>query len=118
MNRRIGYPDGETVRIRTATLDDLPDIVRMLADDPLGATREQYRSPLPDAYVAAFSAIDGDPNNELVVLELLGAVKGVLQLTFIPHITHQGGCVSPCSATTSAAGAGATRKRRASTTTT
>jgi len=91
LNQRIGYPDGETVRIRTATLDDLPDIVRMLADDPLGATREQYRLPLPDTYVAAFNAIDGDPNNELVVLELLGAVKGVLQLTFIPHITHQGG---------------------------
>jgi len=38
----------------------------MLADDVLGAEREELRSPLPQSYYAAFEAIDGDPNNELV----------------------------------------------------
>ena len=40
---------------------DLPDIVRMLADDMLGAEREEYASPLPASYHRAFDAIDGDP---------------------------------------------------------
>src|SRR5690349_8386711 len=69
---------------RRAARDDLNDIVRLLADDPLGAKRESYGVPLPDSYLEAFAAIDRDPNNELVVAELGGAVIGVLQLTFIP----------------------------------
>jgi GNAT superfamily N-acetyltransferase len=69
----------------------VPGIVRLLADDPLGAKREQYRDPLPSAYREAFTAIDADPNNELVVVELDGEVIGVLQLTYIPYLTYQGG---------------------------
>ena len=34
---------------RRARAEDVPDIVRMLADDPLGATRERDVSPLPDS---------------------------------------------------------------------
>lgn len=62
----------------------------MLADDPLGASREDYRSPLPAAYLAAFDAIDQDRNNELVVLEREQRVVGLMQITFIPYLTHQG----------------------------
>lgn len=76
---------------RRATRDDVDDIVRMLADDPLGARREAYAAPLPERYYDAFSAIDRDPNNELVVAVLDGAVVGVLQLTFIPYLTYRGG---------------------------
>jgi GNAT superfamily N-acetyltransferase len=75
---------------RRAVRADLPDIVRMLADDVLGAKRERYVSPLPGSYYAAFEAIDRDPNNELVVAELDGRVVGVLQLTYIPYLTDQG----------------------------
>lgn len=63
----------------------------MLADDPLGARREAYASPLPDRYYDAFDAIDQDPNNELVVAVVGGKVVGVLQLTFIPYLTYRGG---------------------------
>ena len=63
----------------------------MLADDPLGAKREAYASPLPDRYYDAFKAIDDDANNELVVAVLAGKVVGVLQLTFIPYLTYRGG---------------------------
>jgi GNAT superfamily N-acetyltransferase len=64
----------------------------MLADDPLGATREAFSSPLPDCYPTAFDAIDRDPNNELVVAETAdGIVIGVLQITFIPYLTYRGG---------------------------
>ena len=74
---------------RRARGADVPDIVRLLADDPLGATRERYATPLPEAYARAFRAIDGAPNNELI--EQDGRVAGVLQLTFIPSLTYQGG---------------------------
>jgi len=77
--------------IRRAMQYDLSAIVRMLADDPLGATREVSVSSLPESYHRAFEAIDHDPNNSLVVAEMAGEVVGVLQLTFIPNITYQGG---------------------------
>lgn len=64
----------------------------MLADDALGAQREIYRLPLPQSYADAFAAINQDPNNELVVVENAAhRVIGVLQLTFIPCLTYQGG---------------------------
>lgn len=65
--------------------------MRLLADDPLGAKRERFEIPLPDSYLRAFEAIDADPNNELVVACLGAEVVGVLQLTFIPYLTYQGG---------------------------
>jgi len=75
---------------RPALRVDLPDIVRLLADDPLGSSREEYASPLPASYYAVFEAIDNDPNNELVVVAVDDKVVGVLQLTYIPYITYRG----------------------------
>lgn len=74
---------------RRARAGDVPDIVRMLADDPLGATRERSESPLPESYARAFRAIDEDPNNELVVACRAERVVGVLQLTYLPSLTYQ-----------------------------
>jgi GNAT superfamily N-acetyltransferase len=79
------------ITFRRAGQRDLPAIVRLLADDPIGAKRERYETPLPQAYTRAFEAIDADPNNELVVACLEDEVVGVLQLTFIPYLTYQGG---------------------------
>ena len=76
---------------RAAEHTDVPNIVRMLADDPLGATREQCDDPLPPSYYKAFEAIDADPNNELVVACKSGDVVGMFQLTFIPYLTYRGG---------------------------
>ena len=42
--------------MRLATEHDLPAVVRLLADDTLGATRERYADPLPKAYLDAFAA--------------------------------------------------------------
>jgi len=85
------YPAIPGLSFRRATHGDLPDMVRLLADDPLGAKRERCESPLPPSYSQAFEAITADANNELVVAELDGAVIGMLQLTFIPYLTYQGG---------------------------
>ncbi|MGI2328485.1 GNAT family N-acetyltransferase [Planococcus sp. YIM B11945] len=76
---------------RLATEQDLDEIVAMLADDTLGSTRERYEQPLPESYTKAFQAISADANNELVVACLENKVVGVLQITFTPYLTHQGG---------------------------
>jgi hypothetical protein len=73
---------------RRATRDDVSHIVRMLADDALGARREAHTSPLPESYYKAFGAIDRDPNNELVVAEIEGAVSGVFQMEYLSTICH------------------------------
>ncbi len=82
MNKRLIF--------REATTSDLPLIVQMLADDPLGQQRESYTQPLSEAYHAAFNSIVGDPNNQLIVVTLGLQLAGVLQLTLIPSITYQG----------------------------
>ncbi|MDX2170471.1 MAG: GNAT family N-acetyltransferase [Deltaproteobacteria bacterium] len=75
---------------RAARRVDLPAIVALLADDALGATRERVADPLPPGYLAAFEAIEADPNHELLVACLDDAVVGVLQLTYTPHLVQQG----------------------------
>lgn len=79
------------LKFRQATRQDLPEIVRMLADDFLGATRERYENPLPESYVKAFEEIEADVNNELIVAEKDGEIVGTLQITFTSSISFQGG---------------------------
>jgi GNAT superfamily N-acetyltransferase len=62
----------------------------MLADDMLGAAREDARLPLASGYTDAFAAIAADPNQLLVVAEQDGEVVGTLQLSFIPGLSYQG----------------------------
>jgi GNAT superfamily N-acetyltransferase len=81
----------ESLIFRLATRADLPEIVRMLADDELGRQRERYENPLPDCYYAAFEQMDGNPSLELVIAEMDGRIVGTLQLIFIPSISFQGG---------------------------
>ncbi|MFE3504408.1 GNAT family N-acetyltransferase [Kitasatospora sp. NPDC059160] len=74
--------------IRRAGEGDLPAIVAMLADDPLGATRESPDDLTP--YRTAFTRIDRDPHQHLVVAERAGRVVGTLQLTVIPGLSRAG----------------------------
>jgi GNAT superfamily N-acetyltransferase len=76
---------------RLAQIDDLMDIVRMLSDDTLGATREKYEPILSNNYIKAFENIISDPNQELTIIEMNGEKVGTYQLTFIQYLTHQGG---------------------------
>jgi ribosomal protein S18 acetylase RimI-like enzyme len=77
--------------IRPARRSDVPTIVKLLADDPLGRTREAATSELPSSYWRAFDDLDRDPRNLLVVAELDELVVGTLQLTFIPSLSFMGG---------------------------
>ena len=81
----------EAILFRTARRADLPSIVRLLADDELGSSREKYAEPLPQSYYAAFEQISADPSHRLIVAEADGAVVGTLHLMFLPSISFQGG---------------------------
>ena len=89
--RKGKMPLKHKLLFRPATRGDLPQIVRMLADDFLGARRERYENPLPEEYERAFAEIEADRNNELIVAEIDGAVVGTLQLTVTPSLSFQGG---------------------------
>jgi len=78
------------IAIRPATRADLPAIVALLADDALGAVREDASDPLPQAYWHAFAEIAAQPGNHLLVAERAGAVVGCLQLTLIPGLSRRG----------------------------
>ena len=73
-----------------ASREQLSSIVALLVDDKLGSSREIVGDELDQRYVAAFDAIQADPNNELIVAEQDGAVVGTLQITYAPNLTHQG----------------------------
>jgi GNAT superfamily N-acetyltransferase len=76
---------------RPAQRADVPAIVALLADDPIGAGRETLTEDVDAAYWRAFDAIDADPRNTLVVADLDGEVVATMQLTFVPSLTRRGG---------------------------
>lgn len=76
---------------RKASSADLPAIIALLADDPLGATREVSSEATDQAYLEAFAAIEADPNQLLaVMIDDNGKVIGCLQLSFIPGLSRKG----------------------------
>jgi ribosomal protein S18 acetylase RimI-like enzyme len=80
----------EVLTFRSATLSDLPHIVRLLADDELGATRENVSITVQQAYLSAFRAIEDDPNQLFLVCLADATIVGCLQLSFIPGLSHLG----------------------------
>lgn len=80
--------DGRRYPVERACADDVPAIMRLLADDVLGAVRETDDA---DAYARAFDEIDADPHQLLaVVRDDTGAVVGTLQLTLVPGLARAG----------------------------
>ncbi|GIG86841.1 GNAT family N-acetyltransferase [Plantactinospora endophytica] len=81
---------------RVACRADVPAIVAMLLDDEVAAAREQAQpaertgEEVDAAYWAGFEAVDADPRNELIVVELDGEPVGTMQLTFIPGLSRRG----------------------------
>ena len=75
---------------RRAKLDDLKEIVSLLADDKLGRTREQASDEVAQSYLDAFAKIDSDPNQYLMVLENNAEVIGTCHLTLMHSLTFAG----------------------------
>lgn len=76
--------------IRKANYEDVPHIIKLLANDVLGKQRECYQDPLPQRYYDAFKEINDD-KNYLIVVEDNDKIVGTLQLTIITYLTYQGG---------------------------
>ncbi|WP_327307366.1 GNAT family N-acetyltransferase [Streptomyces sp. NBC_01298] len=82
---------------RTATRQDLPAVLALLAQDedpePAGSaagTGTPAPEPVSEAHERAFAAITADPRNEMLVLEEDGDLVGCLQLTYIPGLGRGG----------------------------
>ncbi|MFF1440914.1 GNAT family N-acetyltransferase [Streptomyces sp. NPDC058295] len=76
------------LEIRAGVAEDIPAIVGMLADDPLGAQRESPDDLSP--YLTALERLTADPNQRLVVAVREGQVVGTLQLTIVPGLSRRG----------------------------
>lgn len=76
-----------TTIFRPATAADVQAIVALLADDALGAGREDP-SDLA-SYADAFARLDA--NTLLAVAEIEGEVRGTLQMTVIQGLSNRGG---------------------------
>ena len=78
------------VHFRLATARDVEAIVRLLADDRLGAARERLGPPFPERYQRAFAAIEAERGNEIIVGERDGQIVACLQLVITHGLSRQG----------------------------
>ncbi len=86
----LPLPTGEVV-LRRAVLADVAAIVGLLADDPLGRSRETGADPTDlVVYRTAFATVDADPAHLLVVAVADEEVIGTLQLSFLPGLSRRG----------------------------
>ncbi len=75
---------------RPATRSDLAFIIGLIEDDGVVGSTEDLSDPEGPSYLAAFNAIDADPNQMLVIVERNGLPVGTFQLTFTPGIARKG----------------------------
>jgi GNAT superfamily N-acetyltransferase len=94
---------GGRFELRRATAGDLPALVAMLADDPLGAGREDDGDLAP--YRRAFDLVDADPAHVLLVAVDGDDVVGTLQLSVLPGLARRGTSRGQIEAVRVAAGA-------------
>lgn len=76
---------------REARRGDLERLVDLLASDPLGQLREDAGRSTTSRYEAAFETLDADPHHLLLVAVVDDRVIAMLQLSYLPHLTYQGG---------------------------
>jgi ribosomal protein S18 acetylase RimI-like enzyme len=82
----------DDISIRPARRDDVPAIIALLADDPLGRGREDTTDPAP--YLRAFDEMAAQGGNIALVAARDGPgteeIIGCLQLTLIPGLSRRG----------------------------
>ncbi len=83
-------PAPPLVTVRLARRDDVPAVVRLLADDVLGAERERVEAPVAPVYLQAFDEMATQPGNTLLVALRGDEVVGCLQLTITPGLSRMG----------------------------
>lgn len=83
-------PTAPELSIRFAMRSDVPAIVRLLADDALGAKREFPDEPIAACYWTAFDAMTEQGGNDVLLAVLDDEVVGCVQLTIIPGLSRAG----------------------------
>jgi GNAT superfamily N-acetyltransferase len=74
---------------RNALPSDLPFIVGLIVEDSVVDTDDDPAAGDP-GYAAALAAIDADPNQEMLVVELDGERVGCFQLSYVPGLMRRG----------------------------
>jgi len=77
------------IEFRDAAEADLPEIVRLLADDRFGRGRERDETPLPECYAQGFRAMLAQ-GGRLILAEQDGTVVGCLQFNVLHGVSQQG----------------------------
>ncbi len=79
------------MKMRKAILNDLPEIITLLAEDELGQTRESLSTTIDPRYLKAFELINNDTNQFLmVVISEDQMIIGTCHLTLMPSLTFSG----------------------------
>jgi GNAT superfamily N-acetyltransferase len=81
---------GHGIALRPAVETDLPALVALLADDPLGSGREALAGEDLTPYRRALELITSDPAHALVVAVDGDDVVGTLQLSVLPGLSRRG----------------------------
>ena len=86
---RLSGPDGESLfRVERAARADVPALVALLGDDPIGASREGAETA---RYEAAFDAVARDQSHYLAsVRDSAGDIVATMQLTVLPGLSRGG----------------------------
>lgn len=75
---------------RKAERRDVPDLVRLIADDALSTGGDAYSEPLADEYWDAFDRMSAQPGNRFVLAELDGRPVGCFQFSVIHGLGRRG----------------------------
>lgn len=78
------------INIRLAVESDLEAILEVIRAGAVSSDRYPPLDIANPAYLAAFRAIDDDPNNALIVAEISGGIIGTLQICLMPGLPDEG----------------------------
>lgn len=78
------------IAFSTARPEHLDALIGLIADDPIGAVREDLSPAGRAAYAAALDAVSDHPATELIVALEGEAVVGVVQLIVVPGLVLKG----------------------------
>ena len=78
------------VAYRMAVQGDVPELIRMIADDTKGATRDIYADPLPEVYWQAWEKMQTEGYNKIIVAEIDDKIVACLTLTQITGLGRMG----------------------------
>lgn len=78
------------ITINPAAPTDIAEIVALLADDPIGRTREDTSKGAEPRYAGAFEAVMADPNATILVARDRDSIVGSVQLNILAGLSYCG----------------------------